>query len=618
MVSVLEVGDAGAIELVDQIQLPSTAFGLAFSGNTNELVVCYDNHVNFYTAATAGGYALTGSVAGGRYKPQTRTSGSNVFALTGSSSSAGALGAVGIFDVSSGYSPLVVGTEGVGSRLRDVALSADGSVLFAANGWGEWGALDIYAVANPGTPSLLASLSTPGGADSVAVSSAGDHLYVADGVSGLRIYDVSNPASPVVVNVVVLGGDVTGVVLDENRSLAYVTDESAGVHVVDISNAQNAQRVVTFNPEYNGSGKGARDVAISEDGSLLYVSSLSGLSVHQISGVADVQQLWFGAGPGYFGEVLRAGDVLFVCQDRDKGLHAYDLSDPRSPALIGEFFDYVLDVETSRDEKEIYVALGDNSSYGEGVIVCDLDAFLDVAEKGAFASSRLYDVTSTSVVIDTVVGGPESVALSADGEHLFVGSWGHLSHPAIHVVDLNQQVEEATAYSLQSDSVSVIVTAVNKPPVLEVVGDVVVAEDSPEQSVSITGITAGGSDTQPLRVTATSSNPSVISDPTVTYTSTDTTGSLSFTPVTDAYGTATITVIVEDGGLDSNLETQEDNATTSQTFTVTVTPVNDTPTLDPISDLVLPRRFPNPDDRRHRYHGRWWRNPTTAGNGHVQ
>ena len=52
-------------------------------------------------------------------------------------------------------------------------------------------------------------------------------------------------------------------------------------------------------------------------------------------------------------------------------------------------------------------------------------------------------------------------------------------------------------------------------------------------------------------------------------------GSLVIAPVENQYGAATITVIVEDGGLDNNLATAGDNAIVSQTFEATVTSVND-------------------------------------------
>ena len=83
-----------------------------------------------------------------------------------------------------------------------------------------------------------------------------------------------------------------------------------------------------------------------------------------------------------------------------------------------------------------------------------------------------------------------------------------------------------------------------------------------------------------LSVTASSSNTAVMPDPTETYTPNDATGSLNYTPVPGASGTAVITVTVQDdggvvgGGVDTVVET----------FTVTVTSVNDAPTIDAIAD----------------------------------
>ncbi|MEQ8854615.1 Ig-like domain-containing protein [Gimesia sp.] len=110
----------------------------------------------------------------------------------------------------------------------------------------------------------------------------------------------------------------------------------------------------------------------------------------------------------------------------------------------------------------------------------------------------------------------------------------------------------------------------NDDPELDQPGDLLVSANAPEQTVLLSGITAGGGEVQPLRVTAESNNPGLIADPVVNYTSADATGSLSFTPVADQTGTATITVIVEDGGLDGDLGTTADNATLTRTFVVTV------------------------------------------------
>ena len=132
---------------------------------------------------------------------------------------------------------------------------------------------------------------------------------------------------------------------------------------------------------------------------------------------------------------------------------------------------------------------------------------------------------------------------------------------------------------------TVIVTGVNDPPTLDAIADPApIAEDAGPQTVNLTGITAGTGESQLLQVTASSNNTGLIPNPTVTYTSPAATGSLSYTPVANASGSAIITVTVTDGGLDNNLATPGDNGTVSRTFTVVVSADNDPPTLDAIPD----------------------------------
>jgi hypothetical protein len=110
--------------------------------------------------------------------------------------------------------------------------------------------------------------------------------------------------------------------------------------------------------------------------------------------------------------------------------------------------------------------------------------------------------------------------------------------------------------------------------------DLVLEENAKEQVVNLAGISSGATnENQTLTVTASSSDPGLIPNPTVTYTSPATTGSLRFTPVPYAFGVATITVTVNDGGASNNIA--------SRTFKVTVNSVNQAPTLDALSDLVL-------------------------------
>ena len=96
------------------------------------------------------------------------------------------------------------------------------------------------------------------------------------------------------------------------------------------------------------------------------------------------------------------------------------------------------------------------------------------------------------------------------------------------------------------------------------------------QTVSLSGISAGTGGSAPITVTASSSNTSLVPNPTVTYTSPNASGSLVFTVVRGGYGTALITVTVTNAG----------GGTFSRTFTVTVTiAMPQPPTLDQPSDF---------------------------------
>jgi len=134
--------------------------------------------------------------------------------------------------------------------------------------------------------------------------------------------------------------------------------------------------------------------------------------------------------------------------------------------------------------------------------------------------------------------------------------------------------------NIVSRSFTVTVNAsANTSPTLNALSNVVIAEDAAQQTVNLSGITAGGGAAQTLTVTASSSNPGLIPTPSVTYTSPNSTGTLRFTPAANASGTATITVTVNDG--------QAQNNTVSRSFTATVNAVNDAPTLNGLNNVTL-------------------------------
>ena len=129
-------------------------------------------------------------------------------------------------------------------------------------------------------------------------------------------------------------------------------------------------------------------------------------------------------------------------------------------------------------------------------------------------------------------------------------------------------------------SFTVTVNSVNQQPTLTAIPNMTINENAAQQTVNLSGITSGATnENQTLTVTASSSVPGLIPNPSVTYTSPNTTGSIRFTPTTLNFGSAVITVTVNDGGTSNNIVTQ--------TFNVTVNPVNQQPTLTAIPSMTI-------------------------------
>ena len=137
------------------------------------------------------------------------------------------------------------------------------------------------------------------------------------------------------------------------------------------------------------------------------------------------------------------------------------------------------------------------------------------------------------------------------------------------------------AYGLESDysteaSTVIPISITNQPPTLDLLVNLTINENAGLQTVNLSGITSGvNSEVQTLTVTAASSNPSLIPTPTVSYTSPNATGAISFTPVPNAFGSANVTVTVNDGGISNNL--------VSRTFKITVNYGNQPPVISAIA-----------------------------------
>ena len=194
--------------------------------------------------------------------------------------------------------------------------------------------------------------------------------------------------------------------------------------------------------------------------------------------------------------------------------------------------------------------------------------WLPSATKGV-AGYRIYYGSVSGKYTASVDAGNEtsgSVCCLSQGQTYFFAVTAYLS------TGEESEFSEEVAYRLKDPA--------NVAPTIDTISDLRVDEDSDTQVISVAGIQAGAAyENQTLTITATSSEPSLIPDPTVDYTSPNATALLRFKPRPNRSGTATITVMVDDG--------QPLNNRTFRTFRINVSPINDRPQLDGIGDLQL-------------------------------
>jgi Cadherin-like/Bacterial Ig domain len=124
----------------------------------------------------------------------------------------------------------------------------------------------------------------------------------------------------------------------------------------------------------------------------------------------------------------------------------------------------------------------------------------------------------------------------------------------------------------------------NEQPTLDPLVNITILEDSGGHGIALSGIGYGAdASAQTISVTATSSNLTVLLNPTVVYSSPAASGTLLLATLPNQFGTSIITVTVQDSGGTAGgfIDTR------TRSFTVTVVPVNDQPSLNIISDQIV-------------------------------
>ena len=225
-------------------------------------------------------------------------------------------------------------------------------------------------------------------------------------------------------------------------------------------------------------------------------------------------------------------------------------------------------------------------------VAVDEDAGVSTVSFTGISPGGGTDEASQSVIFtatssDTAIVPNPSVSTSA-GTGTVIYSPVAEANGTVTITLTGADTGSGTAPSVNSvtQTFDITVNAVNDAPSFDPVADQSVDEDSGAASVAITNVAVGGgsdeSSSQTASVTATSSDPSIVPDPTVS--GSGATWALTYAPVADEAGLVTITVVVDDGGPTAG---PGDIATATRTFPITVNGINDAPTIATLTDLTI-------------------------------
>ena len=212
-----------------------------------------------------------------------------------------------------------------------------------------------------------------------------------------------------------------------------------------------------------------------------------------------------------------------------------------------------------------------------------LNLTIDEDTKSGPLSFTVGDV-ETAVASLTVAGSSSDLALVPNANVVVGGSGANRTvtvTPATNrfgttIITVSVSDGSATA----SDTFTLTVTPVNDPPTLNPLNNLELLKNAGLQMVNLSGISSGAdNENQVLSVTAAADPPGLLTNLVVSYTSPGATGSLTFTTVSNAVGSAVVTVTVDDG--------QSKNSKVARTFTVTITSLAQPPTITDLADRVI-------------------------------
>jgi large repetitive protein len=191
------------------------------------------------------------------------------------------------------------------------------------------------------------------------------------------------------------------------------------------------------------------------------------------------------------------------------------------------------------------------------------DTALTIAAPGVLGNDTDVDVSDTRTAVLVAASGPASgtLTLNADGSFTYTPGLNFNGTDSF-----TYQAKDAAGAPSNIATVTITVNAVNDLPTISDVVTQTVNEDTPTAALAFTvsDVETAGSG---LTVTATSSNATLVPAANIVLGGTGANRTVTITPAATQSGTATITLTVKDAN----------GGTASDSFVLTVNPVNDAP-----------------------------------------
>jgi len=282
-----------------------------------------------------------------------------------------------------------------GDQVKDMALSSDGAILYAALGSGNSGGMGVLNLAS-GTSGFV---DTNRSGRAVRLSDDNTTAYVTSGEGGylsfIELLDNNVTAE------LLLGSYANGMAITADGKSAYVAAQNSGVHAVDLV-ADSATGTIPLN------NNNATNAMLLADGKTLYVSesgtglTLLNLDDNSIKTVATTQNFAYDLDLSSDQEsvYIAAGSAGVDIVRVPLGL----LTPPPEVINIPAAFLSVSALKTTSDDKLLFVA---DSGYNDTLFVIDLEN-----------SNAVAQVVNDS---GTACLSPDAVEISPDGTKVYLG-----------------------------------------------------------------------------------------------------------------------------------------------------------------------------------------------------